>query len=165
MEILIVIIVVAIFVAVFVKKGNFKREVKEEKLPYHKKDYLITKAESNFFKVLENTVGSDYYIFPQIILSNLFFIKTKEGDYRKYYNKINKKSVDFVLVGKEDMKPKLAIELDDSSHNYNGRKKRDAFVEKIFKDAEMPLLRIRGRTSYDYEKVKELVDNAISKKY
>ncbi len=163
MEILIIIIIIAIVVAVFTKITDLKKENKKEKLPYQRKDYFITKTESIFFKELESVVGNNYYIFPQVILSNLFFIKTKGKDYQKYYNKINRKSVDFILVDKKDMKIKLAIELDDSSHDYNRRKKRDAFVEEIFKDTETPLLRIRCRTSYDHEKVKELVNKAINK--
>jgi very-short-patch-repair endonuclease len=155
---LVFIILIAILVAVFNSKIKEK-----EKLPYRKKNYLITEAETNFFKIIENVVGFDYYIFPQVTLSDLFFIKIRREDYQKYYNKINRKSVDFVLVDKKNMKPVLAIELDDSSHNNKSRKKRDSFVEEIFKDAEMPLLRIKCRGNYNTEEVKKMINEEINK--
>lgn len=156
--IIIIIIVFVVFVAVL----SGKRGGGEKKLPYVKKDYFLTRAEVDFFKVLQKAIENKYYIFPQVSLSNLLFVKAKKEEYYKYRNKIDRKSVDFVLAEKESLKPLLAIELDDSSHGYGKRKERDAFVEKAFKDAGIILLRINYKREYNIQEISDAINNAIN---
>lgn len=160
MWIFIIIIIIFIVVAAVLsgKKGEQKK-----RLPYTQKDYLLTKAEAEFFKVLEKATENKYYIFPQINLSNLLYVKTKQKEYYKYRNKIDRKSVDFVLAEKENLKPLLAIELDDSSHSYGKRKERDTFVEKAFKDAKLTLIRINYKRCYNIQEISDVINNAINK--
>ena len=77
-------------------------------LPYVKKEYLMTNAEREFFKVLHLAVQDKYYIVPQVQLSNLVQVKKGEWDY-KHKNKINLKSVDFVLFDKKYFTPQIVI--------------------------------------------------------
>lgn len=58
---------------------------------------------------------------------------------------INRKSVDFVLCDKAYLSPKLAIELDDKSHGVLDRQDRDREVERILREAHVPLLRLENR--------------------
>ncbi len=153
------IIIIIIFFTVVFLSGK-KSEI-EKKLPYIRKDYILTKAEVEFFKVLKESLEDKYYIFPQVNLSDLLFVKTRKEEYYKYRNKIDRKSVDFVLAEKENLKPLLAIELDDSSHNYGKRKERDSFVEKAFKDAGLSLLRINYRRNYNIQEISDAINNVI----
>ena len=159
MWIFIIIIIIFVVVAVILseKKGGT-----EKKFPYAKKDYLLTRAESEFFRILEKATESKYYIFPQVSLSDLLFVKAKKEEYYKYRNKIDRKSVDFVLAEKESLKPLLAIELDDSSHGYRKRKERDNFVEKAFKDAGLFLIRINYKRNYNIQEISDAINNAIN---
>ena len=65
-------------------------------------------------------------------------------DFMKYFNKINKKHVDFVLAKPENLQIELLIELDDNSHDKEKGKERDEFVEKILEKTGYKLLRTRG---------------------
>ncbi|MFC1789493.1 DUF2726 domain-containing protein [Patescibacteria group bacterium] len=165
MEFLIIIVLVFIVIAVIegFSKGWIQRMLggERKKFPYLKKKYFLTKAEMSFFRVLEQAIENKYYIFPQVHLSDLIYTTAKRKNYYRYLNKINRKSVDFVLVEKNYLNPLLAIELDDSSHNNEGRIKRDEFVEDAFEDAGLPLLRIKNSYSYDIQKVKELINNSL----
>jgi very-short-patch-repair endonuclease len=153
-----IIIVFVIIVAVF----SGKRSEAEKKLPYVKKDYFLTKAEIDFFRVLEKALENKHYIFPQVRLSDLLFVKAKKEDYYKYRNKIDRKSVDFVLAEKESLRPLLAIELDDSSHDSRKRKDRDNFVEKALEDTKLPLLRFKVQRFYDTNVIFEEIKNKIN---
>ncbi len=52
--------------------------------------------------------------------------------------------MDFVLLRKDNFEVICAIELDDASHESLERKKRDEEVERIFREAKLPLVRLRG---------------------
>lgn len=155
---IIIIIVFVIVLAILARKKSGT----EIKLPYAKKDYFLTRAEVDFFKALEKATENKYYIFPQVSLSDLLLVKAKKGEYYKYRNKIDRKSVDFILAEKESLKPLLAIELDDSSHSYGKRKERDIFVEKAFKDAGVNLLRINYKREYNIQDISIAIYNIIN---
>jgi very-short-patch-repair endonuclease len=100
--------------------------------------------------VLEQvTDSSKYYIFPQVSLNNLVTVEKGTGSYQTYHNKVDRKSVDFVLFEKSTISPVLAIELDDSSHDREDRQERDAFVDRVLAKAGLPLLHVRAQAAYD----------------
>ncbi len=112
---------------------------------YERKNFIMTKAEAALFRRLERVVGSKYYIFPQIHLSSLLSHEVKNGqDWRAALSKIQRKSVDFVLVNKESLITSFAIELDDRTHDISTRVNRDDFVNEIFRSARIPLVRLRN---------------------
>jgi hypothetical protein len=168
MVFLIFLIIVVIVIAVIRKYGlSFLiggSETQEEKFPYIKKNYLLTKAEVSFFRVLEQAIENKYYIFVQVHLSELLYIKDAGQDFRKYRNKIDRKSIDFVIAEKNYLSPLLAIELDDNTHYLSERMDRDDFVEKACKAAGLPLLRVGNSYSYDVPKLKNRIEELISGK-
>lgn len=138
-------LILAMSLAVFYK-------VKTSKWPYLKKDSLLTEAEKRFYLVLSEIIGNDYLIFSKVRLADLLYLpKMNNSDYYHYQNKIQSKHVDFLICDKENIKPLLIIELDDSSHLKIDRILRDTLVDKIFENAQMPILRIKNATSYDKE--------------
>ena len=61
------------------------------------------------------------------------------------FNKISQKHVDFLVCRPTDWMPMLGIELDDDSHEKAAVKRRDAFVNTVFAQVGIPLLRIHVR--------------------
>ena len=111
---------------------------------YRPKRYVITKNELNFYTaLLEVAKELDLIVFSQVSLYNI--LETKSNlDYKTktiFFNKIASKSIDFVLVDKKDCRIKLCIELDDNTHKKEKRIERDNFINKLFKDLEIDLLR------------------------
>lgn len=128
---------------------------------YKRKQYLLTKSEHDFFNILNQVIENQLYVFPQVHLSNLFEHKIYGQNWRGALNHIQRKSVDFVICDKEYLKPLCAIELDDSSHNNPDREDRDVTVEEIFKNANLPLIRIKNTGTWDKELIKEQILKAI----
>lgn len=124
----------------FVRRKSGAKEEKKEWLPYIKKQYLLTPTEHKFFNILEKAIENRYYIFPQIVLSNIVLLKGRGSFKGGYRNRIDKKTVDFVLFDKQDISPVLVIELDDYTHNRDSRRKRDEKVDKILNRCNIPII-------------------------
>ena len=135
------IIVIIAFIFKF-RSSNVKEKTSTKaQFLYERTEQLMTPSENEFFRTLNEVAGDRYYIFPQIHLSSLFTNKTYGRYYKLGFQRINRMSVDYVLCDKTTLKPIYAIELDDPSHNKPARQSRDAAVEQIFEDMDMPLIR------------------------
>lgn len=127
----------------------------EEERKYDLQASLLTPTEEAFYAVLKEVVGNRYQIIPQVQLSKIMKVRDSDYRYTNYhdFNKINKKSIDFVLYD-ENLKAHLAIELDDYSHSRPDRIRRDEFVDKIMEEAGLRILHIPVTDHYDLEKLK-----------
>lgn len=122
-------------------------------LPYKTKSDLLTKPEYTFYKALKPIIEEHAVIFSKVGLKDIFFIPKETKDYMKFWGKISQKHVDFLLCQPDTLKPICGIELDDSSHDTQKTKKRDSFVEKVYKDADFPLIRYRTKQNYTYNDI------------
>ncbi len=159
--ILVVLMVIAVFVAELLKSEK-KTDAKKKEYDYKKKDFLMSRAEHEFYDVLLKAVGNDYYIFPQIHLSSIVDNKITGQNWKAAFRHINGKSVDFVLCDKAYIAPKLAIELDDKTHSRVDRQNRDEEVERILEDAELPILRIENKGSFNQEEITQKINSALN---
>ena len=145
-----IIIAVAIVLAILkaVVEGD-SDEHEKPKYRYARKQFFLTRAEHEFYDALIVAVGDKYHVFAQVHLPTILDNKVKGQDWRAALAHINRKSVDFVLCDKTYISPKLAIELDDKSHERPDRQERDKEVERILADAGVQLLRIENKGHFD----------------
>ncbi|MEK7538445.1 MAG: DUF2726 domain-containing protein [Patescibacteria group bacterium] len=146
---LIVFVLGFIFKLLAQKNDLGKSAKKEEWLPYMKKSYLLTRAEHEFFVILEKAVEGQYYIFPQLALDKIVLLSGKGSLKSGYRNKIDLKSVDFVLFDKQNISPILVIELDDPSHEKPERQLRDGFVDRVLNHCGIPILHVTSTPNED----------------
>jgi hypothetical protein len=161
---IVLLVAVGLLVLQFIKGPRNKgtSSEKSEDLPYVLERYLMSKAERSFFGVLEQvTDSSKYYIFPQLSLSKLVIVEKGTGSYQTYHNKVDRKSIDFVLFDRSVVSPVLAVELDDASHDREDRLERDAFVDRVLAKAGLPLLHVRAQASYDPKQLAASISEAI----
>ncbi len=131
---------------------------------YRAKQYLMTESERHYFHVLEEAVGGEFYIFPQLHLSSIFDHKVLGQKWVAAFAHINQKSVDYVLCSKTDLNIKLAIELDDPSHGRDSRRERDHEVERIFQDSDLPLYRQKVAREYDVTAIRAEIRKHLNSK-
>lgn len=125
------------------------KSVDKIEYPYHVRDDFLSPAEQSFYLVLKTSVGDSWLVCPKVALGDLFYAKSNDhSKYRTYTNKIDRKHVDFLLCDPKTVRPIVGIELDDKSHQRSDRQIRDAFVEKVFQAANLPLVRIPVKHSY-----------------
>ena len=169
----IIVVLIIIFIVAFIKlfgsslniidrRSGHKHRRKTE-YQYKRKNFFLTKSEHEFYDNLMKAVGDKYYIFAQVYLPTLVDHKIKGQNWRGSFAHINRKSVDFVLCDRTYLSPKLAIELDDISHQRQDRQNRDREVERILKQAGVPLLRIENNKRFNTEKLIKKVQELVLK--
>lgn len=175
---IVIIIIVAIFFLIIKKvsnlddlqennkiedQKNIENEIETYKKYYKPRIYITTLNEMKFYNVLlEIAKELDYILFTQVSLYNIVSMN-EELDYStrtKYFNKIASKSIDFVLVDKK-CRIKLCIELDDNTHKKKSRIERDNFINKLFQDLEINLLRYPVYNVYYKETLKKRIQKNI----
>jgi hypothetical protein len=125
-------------------------------LPYRQRDDFLSPAEFSFYRVLLAAVGNQAVVCPKVNLSDVFYVaRPKEN--QAYRNKIDRKHIDFLVCDPATMKPRLGIELDDTSHGRRERQERDAFVEAVFAAAALPLLRVPAQRGYSPNDVRSQI--------
>ncbi len=128
---------------------------------YGTKKFFLTRAEHDCYDALVAAVGSGYYIFPQVHLPAIVDNKIVGQNWNAAFRHINGKSVDFVLCDKAYISPKLAIELDDKTHERPERKERDIEVERVLSEAGLPLLRIENRGHFNPSDLAQRIKGAV----
>ena len=129
------------------------------KSPFLIANSLLTKAEMNFYNVLKDIIDDEKQIIcPKVRIIDVLWTKTYRVENKlTFINKVNRKHFDFVICDKETLKPLMAIELDDKSHEEESRKERDEFIDALFKDLNFKVVHIPVKYSYNPSELKEKI--------
>ena len=120
---------------------------------YTTKKLIMTKTETQFYKLLQNAITENnlnILIFPQINLENI--IQAKNNDFAAR-NRIKSRSIDYTIVSNDTLKVLCCIELDDYTHNTYKRINRDSFINQIFQEVNIKLIRVTVSSSYNIEQI------------
>jgi len=160
-----IILAVVVIIAVAVVEALRGKETDSPKskpaYQYKQKNFIMTRAERECFDLLTKAVGNSYYIFPQVHLASIVDGKVKGQNWNAAFRHINQKSVDYVLCDKEYISPKLAIELDDKTHEREERIARDIEVERVLANAGLPLLRIDNYRNLGTQELTDKINTLI----
>jgi Protein of unknown function (DUF2726) len=123
---------------------------------------LATLAEQKFYQALDEAINGRLMILAKIRIADLLSLTSKSQSARyRVFRSISCKHVDFVLVEASNLRPLVAIELDDSSHQRADRRKRDQFLDDLFDKAEFPLLRFKTASWYSPRSIAAKVEKAL----
>ena len=151
-----IVIIVIIIILILEKFINKNEENNYNNGDFSKKEYLLTSNELKFYKLLKTiTDKMNLTIFAQVSLYEII----KCNNYKEF-NKIKSKSIDFIITEK-NCKIKLCIELDDISHNNTKRIERDNFINKLFKELNIKLLRIPVQNFYNLEELEQKIKESL----
>lgn len=126
-----------------------KRARKDKPLPYRAKQYLFTRSEHEFLRVLhEQLDATRYLIFPKVRLADFIEVTVRGKEYQTWWNKIRSKHVDFLIWDMQQNKIALAIELDGRSHNSEKMRERDAFVGELYSQVGVELERVQVGSNF-----------------
>ena len=121
--------------------------------------FLLTRNEAAFFRVLAEVVGNRYLISCKVRLADI--ITCDERDWRRgHANRIAQKHVDFVVTHITSSQIVAAIELDDRSHLRLERRLRDVFMNDLFRQMRVRLIRVPASWTYDLDTVTDLLVRA-----
>src|SRR3989344_1493371 len=157
-------IIIAIAIVLAIVRGGVGGETAKAEYQYKKRVFFLSRAEHECYDALVSAVGNEYLIFAQVHLPTLVDNKVVGQNWRGAFRHISEKSVDFVLCDKAYISPKLAIELDDKTHERPERRDRDREVERILQGAGMPLLRLENHGRFNPSELAQKINDALSKK-
>ena len=119
---------------------------------------FMTENEIKFYKFLIKVIleikekyNINLTIFTQVALNRIIDVNN-ERHKNDLFEKISRKSIDFVLYNEKINKIFCCIELDDKTHNEPKRIKRDNLIDKIFKN-NIKLIHIKTAQYYNLEEV------------
>ncbi len=159
----IIIAVVLLLIIAAVRLIDIVSRGSKRQFQYERRDGLMTPAERECYHALVAEMGQDYNFFPQVHLDSIVTPKDSGKSRLFAFRHINQKSVDFVACDKKLLRPLFAIELDDKTHNLPSRRTRDIEVERILRDACIPLIRIPNRGSFDPKALAQEVQAGIKR--
>jgi hypothetical protein len=126
--------------------------VTEEELPYRLRDDFLTPAELSYYRVLTSVIGPRATVCAKVRLTDILFV-ARPHENRAYFNRIAQRHIDFLLCESSTMRPVLAIELDDSTHDRPDRIESDAFLDEALQAAGLPILRVIPKPAYTHDEV------------
>ena len=129
-------------------------------LPYFSKDRLLSKGELAFYRVLRQVIPPSLSTSMKVRLSDIIGC-TGDGWRSGFGAKISQKHIDFVLVDATTTHIRLAIELDDRSHQRADRRDRDTFVDRALATAGVPILRVPAAARYDLVELRNELHAAL----
>lgn len=111
------------------------------------KMHLVTNYEHLYLEKLRLWFGSRCYIYCQVSVGSAVQINADVSDLnmtqrRTFAQKCNNMSFDFMLIDRATDRIVCAIELDDPTHQRIERKLRDRRLDKVCKEANIPIFHI-----------------------
>lgn len=136
-----------------------------EKPNYKSHKRALSKAENDFYKVLNKAVGDKWNIVFKMRVADIIkpvLPKTfNKKAWWSAFSKISQKHVDFILLDRATAEFICCIELDDNSHNKRSRRKRDRFIDHAFSSAGIKVVHIKCANSYSTSAVESTINTAI----
>jgi hypothetical protein len=128
---------------------------------YGLRDSLLTPGEKPFYAVLREAVGPRFAIMVKVRLEDVLIVpKMERGDEdarSKHWSArgfVKSRHLDFLLCDPATLRPVLAIELDDESHQSQQARHGDDVKNKALQSAGLPLLRVKASGKYLVEEVR-----------
>ena len=139
-------------------------ESSKKGLPFKRKEFLMNIPERKFFKELQKIIPNNYIAFPQVLLSSIVRVTSSRKDFWKYHNKINRKTIDYVIFEKPYFKPVLVIEYDGKTHDKPDRIERDIKVKNILNSSGIKNFHTKHQKNINFEEIKNKIDELILNK-
>ncbi len=132
---------------------------------YKRKSCILTQTENDFYGQLCNALyfaGLKVIVWPQVNVSSIIESVGSDSQQRmKAFNRICRKSIDYVIVNQKTRETILCIELDDYTHSWNSRQERDNFINSIFISVGIPLFRVKAERNYDFNEIVSAVKQIL----
>jgi hypothetical protein len=145
------IVIIALLASRFIDNSN--------PYPFSKKQSIYSNTERSFYQMLEKAVGPDYKILTRVKLTDIIEPKGTATikNRRAALIKASAKSVDFVLCDKKTLAISGVVDLVNSATSNGHRAKADWFVNGALEAAGIPHIRIKIKSGYTTEDIRNCV--------
>ncbi len=160
LQFLAIVIVFIVFIVMQIAAHKKKKAKALDTPPYIKKRSLLGEREQVLFHRLIQAMP-DHQVMAQVRLADIVGVK-KCDDWQSWFNKISRKSVDFVICDKAFV-VLTCIELDGKTHELEARQKADNTKDEALSAAGIPVVRIHADKLPATDDIRIMLENAIVK--
>lgn len=159
MELAIILMMLLIVVAL----GAIKLSDGGVAFPFRRKPQLFTPVEHSFLNLIEQAMGREFRIICRVRLNDLVSVRntTSKKTASQAVSRASSRQLDFVLVDKNDMSPVLAIDLVHSQGKEGYKSQKDWFVTGALDAAGLPHARIKVKSGYSVDDIRECLENKL----
>lgn len=151
--------IIVLFIVISWFKGGQTQPLAMKKYRYKIRTSLATQNETYAYRRIMSLVDTAKYgIAPQAHLSAFLDERIRGQNWKGARASIDRKSVDFLIYELASLRPVLAIEIDDKTHDRPNRIQRDKAVESCMQSAGMRLVRLRNVYKMTDEKVRQTLN-------
>lgn len=115
----------------------------------------LSPSEERLFFALIEAVGNSYFVFPKMSLREII-----RNTHRFDFDRISRKSVDFMIYERSVFQPKCAIELDDHTHEVRINKERDQVKDYYLNVAGIPVIRLPVYEKFLPKRIRDMIITA-----
>lgn len=159
MELAIILMMLLIVVAL----GAIKLSDGGVAFPFRRKPQLFTPVEHTFLNLIEQAMGREFRIVCRVRLNDLVSVRqsANKKTASQALSRASSRQLDFVLVDKQDMSPVMAIDLVHSQGKEGYKAQKDWFVTGALDAAGLPHARIKVKSGYTVEDIRECLENKL----
>ncbi|MEW6984104.1 DUF2726 domain-containing protein [Colwelliaceae bacterium 6471] len=130
--------------------------------PFDRKGAIFTPAEKNFQNLVEQAMGSKYRVINRVKLSDIVTIRNGVSARARQTAAANadNKYLDFVICDRENMKLLGTIDLVDTQGK-GYKVKKDWFVSGALEASSIPHIRIKVKSSYTVEEIRNCINTRL----
>jgi hypothetical protein len=139
--------------------GHLKQTMTD--LPYRQAKGLLSQGERAFWMPLQQAVNGKYRLFAKVRLADVVCCPPGRRDESRWFLKIGRYHVDFVVCAPDTTAPLLVIELDDRTHRGQAALQRDDFKDAVLRAAGIPVYRIPAQQAYDPIELRQTIQRLI----
>lgn len=123
---------------------------------------LLTHQEQRFFWTLVAALTPDYGVNVKVRMGDVLKLTNEPAERNRQQGNVFCRHFDFVLCERGGrLRPLMAIELDDTSHDWPDRKAADEFKDKACASAGLPLLRFPIEQRYEADALRGRIAGAL----
>lgn len=159
MELAIILMMLLIVVAA----GAIKLSDGGVAFPFKRRQQLFTPVEHTFLNLIEQSMGREFRILCRVRLSDVLSVRqsTSKKQASAAIARASSRQLDFILCDKDDMTPILAVDLVHSAGKDGYKSQRDWFVSGALDAAGIPHARIKVKSGYTVEEIRECLETKL----
>jgi hypothetical protein len=130
-------------------------------LPFRRRESFFSAVEVAVFRALREIAGARYVVLAKVGLNELFYVARPNQNVH-YFNRLFRKSIDFLLCTPESVSPKVGVQVIRVGGD-GVLRGADQFLQDLFQAANLPLVAIPPAERYEVSELVREFEAAFSR--
>jgi hypothetical protein len=116
-------------------------------MPFRQRERFLSTVEIALFRALREVADAQYVVLTKVGLNELFYV-ARPNENVHYFNRLFRKSIDFLLCSPESLKPQAGVQLVRAGKDGILRG-ADQFLQDLFETVRLPLVAVPPAERYE----------------